>query len=809
MAYALRRRGEAERGRVRLDARPITSLRDPWILYCVSVLVLGATLRALALARPALGYDEAGYALDAWRLLTGQSGVGRYFESAPGYVQLLSLATFLFGARDSSIRLLSLLCGAGTVLLCAPLSRLVGRGPAGVAALLFAVSPLWLRTSFAVAPDGAAVFLAVFGAALVASYHKWPWSLMGGAVLAGLLLAFGAPGLWLSAGLLALLIWVPRRYWNAGRAATAVTAFGLAALAGLSAFFSEPLRLPVGLAALGPYATGLQIGREALLSTPAYVLLLSAVALVLFSSRRAIDLSCREDRALLFLSAALSAPVAGLLLPTAIRPSPAVLAAPVTFLAACLVVRALSALVRPGRVMLVAGSVVLVAAAIGALATRGSAPMVYVPGGVSAAVPPGSAVTDAMSRLRRVSLDLYSLDRSLAEPRGGRGLRVSLQPALANWGQWYLRDFQNVEVSPAAAPEAEVRVLTGHRSRRLSGWMQERFRAQRSTEGASGQTVILAWRNKTWAQINPVAGSNLPKPKSVYGLLDAAPPGGRPGQLNTPSDIALSPDGNYYVVDQGNSRVEKYAPNGRFLLKWGSKGSGDGELGDLGPMLGPTGILATREYVWVADTWNHRIEQFRPDGAFVRAWGAYVDTHGAPATNARNPNVFYGPRGLALGPDHLLYITDTGNKRVVVYTQDGRFVRQWGSVGKGRSQLDEPVGIAVDRAGRVYVADGRNARIQVFSSAGRPIRSWHVKAFAAEGRLEPYLDVDAKGNLYVTEPATGTVAKYSSKGHLLTEYLGDEDAELLTPIGLAVKPDGEVYIVDSGLGRVLHLRALQ
>jgi DNA-binding beta-propeller fold protein YncE len=61
-----------------------------------------------------------------------------------------------------------------------------------------------------------------------------------------------------------------------------------------------------------------------------------------------------------------------------------------------------------------------------------------------------------------------------------------------------------------------------------------------------------------------------------------------------------------------------------------------------------------------------------------------------------------------------VFVTDTGNKRVVVFDANGNYITQFGSAGVGDGQFDEPVGLAVDADGTVYVADTWNMRVQVF-----------------------------------------------------------------------------------------------
>lgn len=83
------------------------------------------------------------------------------------------------------------------------------------------------------------------------------------------------------------------------------------------------------------------------------------------------------------------------------------------------------------------------------------------------------------------------------------------------------------------------------------------------------------------------------------------------------------------------------------------------------------------------------------------------------------PTALWGPRGIAVDREGTVYVTDTGNNRVVIFDENGNYQQQFGRSGINPGEFDEPVGIAVDGDERVYVADTWNQRIQVFEPAGK------------------------------------------------------------------------------------------
>ena len=776
-------------------------LRQPWTLYFLAAVLAATAVRLPTALGVSLAPSEGRYALNAWRLLTGAGAPGAGYEAAPGYSQLLALVMFLLGASDASVLLLSALAGAAGVAACVALSRALGRPGAVLVALLLALSPVWVRLSTVAAPEQAAVCLALLAAGLFVSRGGRSWPLYAAGALTGYLCAFGPAGVWLAAGLMLTVVFARPRI-SGRRALIALASVGIATVCGLTSCFTQPLRSPF-VAASGGVRAGDWFG-QVLLSTPMFFVVLGMLIVAAASYQSARSGVRFAGRPALLLGGAALFGVVGGLVPTAYRPAPAAALLPLTLLGAYLVGEGLSRFLRPTYVPLGAGALVLLAAAA-AYVGGGQPPIVHSLNGMVAVSRVGDGVRLATDRIRSVSYELYSLDRTLDEPRGGRSLKVQVAPELSEWARWYLRDFTNFRDAPQPAGWAEVRIVPADGAAAPAVQPQESF-------GAGESAVTIVWSRSVWSKIDATAAGRVAQLKDQYGLFDAPPPGNRPGQFNNPSDIARDPAGNFYVVDQGNSRVQKFDPRGRYLLMWGAKGEGDGQFGDMGAFLGPTGIVATNQFVWVADTWNHRIQQFRPDGAFVRAWGSYLNLYeeGKPAADLEaHTDAFYGPRGLALGPDKLLYVTDTGNKRVLVYDQNGGYVRQWGAPGTGPAQLDEPVGVAVSQNGRVYIADGRNARIQVFDLRGAPQSRWRVAEFADEGRLEPYVDVDAEGDVYVSEPAASRVAQYTPSGELVVGYEGSTDVQLLTPVGLSVAPNGKVYIVDSALGRVIHLNSMR
>jgi DNA-binding beta-propeller fold protein YncE/4-amino-4-deoxy-L-arabinose transferase-like glycosyltransferase len=282
-------------------------------------------------------------------------------------------------------------------------------------------------------------------------------------------------------------------------------------------------------------------------------------------------------------------------------------------------------------------------------------------------------------------------------------------------------------------------------------------------------------------------------------------PGAEEGQFVAPRGIAIAPDGSLYVVDTGNARIQHLSPQGEVLHVWGSFYNGEGSAPP-GQFKEPWDVAVSEDgSVYVADTWNHRIQKFTADGQFLTMWGYGI---------GQDPNDllgFYGPRGIAVNPSGEVFITDTGNKRIIYYDPDGKPLGQFGEGGMEPGQLDEPVGLTFDPDGNLYVADTWNQRVQVFSrddsDAYTYVSEWDVQGWDAITPTNyPYIAVDANRHVFVTDPDNGRVIEFTATGEVVRywEDGGANAGSLNLPVGIAVDPQGGVWVVDSGNGRLLH-----
>ncbi len=266
---------------------------------------------------------------------------------------------------------------------------------------------------------------------------------------------------------------------------------------------------------------------------------------------------------------------------------------------------------------------------------------------------------------------------------------------------------------------------------------------------------------------------------------------------SAPRGLAVAADGTLYVADTAQHRVWHITPQGLVLGSIGGFGTEPGQFSE------PWGVAVdSAGNVYVTDTWNHRVQKFDADGRYLTHWGSATQVAGIEAGQAS----FFGPRGVAVGPDNQIYVTDTGNKRVQVFTAAGQFVREFGGAGSAAGQLNEPVGLAVNADGEAFVTDMWNLRMQVFSSQGMVLRQWDIPSWNVNNPEEKaFVALDASA-LYVSDPTRQRVLAFTLDGTFLWAISSaTSEVALMYPTGVAVY-DNVLYVADAHTAQVLGYR---
>jgi len=270
------------------------------------------------------------------------------------------------------------------------------------------------------------------------------------------------------------------------------------------------------------------------------------------------------------------------------------------------------------------------------------------------------------------------------------------------------------------------------------------YDAYASSTGDGGGVGGLSARNFSGGIVNAAFGNVAVTGMSFGGQ------GTGPGQFNNPHGLAGDDDGNLYVADTDNHRIQKLTHSGQPIIQFGAKGSANGQL------MNPYGVFVDRDgTILVADTGNHRIQRFTRTGDFLNAWGSQGQKEGQ----------FFYPQAVIADRTGNVFVADFANNRIQKFTRDGKFLTAWGQLGSKPGQFNNPSSLAIDPQNRIWVTDLLNHRLQCFSLDGTLI---------------------------------GTYGTYSANASAANEFNH--------PRGIAISPNGDVWVAHPGVHSVDHFR---
>jgi streptogramin lyase len=200
--------------------------------------------------------------------------------------------------------------------------------------------------------------------------------------------------------------------------------------------------------------------------------------------------------------------------------------------------------------------------------------------------------------------------------------------------------------------------------------------------------------------------------------------------MGSTSSVVVAPNGHIWVADRcgvnscaGSNLdpVMEFDASGKLLKSFGA-----------GMFVFPHSLVMDKEgALWICDGVPPRgATQGKGRQVFkVSQDGKILMTFGKPGVSGDSPDLFDAPDAVAIAPNGDIFISDghsvgRGNARVMKFSKDGKFIKQWGGHGSDKGQFEMPHTMAFDSKGRLFVGDRGNNRIQIFDQEGRFLEEW-------------------------------------------------------------------------------------
>jgi len=283
-----------------------------------------------------------------------------------------------------------------------------------------------------------------------------------------------------------------------------------------------------------------------------------------------------------------------------------------------------------------------------------------------------------------------------------------------------------------------------------------------------------------------------------------------PGRIwGAPTGVKIDPDGRSLWVLE---RCGDYSGPGcsvsdlPAILKFDSSGNLVKSFGG-GRFIFPHGLAIDGEgNLYVADGRGedgrgHTIQKFSPDGELLM-------TLGQPGRAGEGPNILNRPSDMAIAPNGDIFVADghsgmDTNMRIVKFSKDGSFIKEWGRKGSAPGEFNGSHGLAFDSRGRLFVADRENDRIQIFDQEGNFIAAW-TQFGSPSGLFITPEDV-----LYVADMAEGirfgSARDGSISGHI-RPAAAPPGGTVRVAESVAVDVDGTVYAGENAGMKLMRFR---
>jgi sugar lactone lactonase YvrE len=274
--------------------------------------------------------------------------------------------------------------------------------------------------------------------------------------------------------------------------------------------------------------------------------------------------------------------------------------------------------------------------------------------------------------------------------------------------------------------------------------------------------------------------------------------------VNSPRGVRVAANGQIYIVDYWNQRIEYMNPDGSDAATFGFRGN-PSQSGAIN-FAWDAAIQPGTGDIFVANRENDQVAVFSPTGTPGLIFGQ----------NGSAPGDFSFPQGIAFAPDGTLLVDDSGNDRIERFSLNvgdtpPKLVATYGQSGSAVGDLNTPTGIAVAPNGTIWVADSLNNRIQSMSTSG--VWTAFTQPIGSPTRFNiPWgVTVAPDGNIWVSDTGNNRLVSMDTSGNLIFSVAEADmgipavpDDNLIYPFAVAFSGD-TVYLTDVWNNRVLVL----
>lgn len=253
------------------------------------------------------------------------------------------------------------------------------------------------------------------------------------------------------------------------------------------------------------------------------------------------------------------------------------------------------------------------------------------------------------------------------------------------------------------------------------------------------------------------------------------------GLLNGPLAVAVGKD-KVYVTDTKGHQINVYSKKGKFLFSFGQEGVKNGQF------IYPNALAVdNKNKIYVGEFQNHRIQVFEPTGQYIRT------------ISGTQENIIT-PLAIAIYNETLYIAERTGD--ILITDLKGKVLNKFGTPGAAQGLLNYPNGLAIAGDGRIFVSDTGNGRVQIFSPQGTYLQTLDNRN--TQLNLPRGIAFDDLGQLFLIDTFNHSILGYNENLSYIYSFgdRGMEEGQFNFPNGIAIDGDYLIYITDRENNRV-------